>query len=85
MRLRAPEVGMALLRARSSGGTQQRVNIARGFIEPTASRDAAHRRAVVELVAEAKARGTPVVGIFHDEEVRDAVATCRIDLAKDPA
>jgi alpha-D-ribose 1-methylphosphonate 5-triphosphate synthase subunit PhnL len=27
------------------------------------------------LINEAKARGTAIVGIFHDEEVRDAVAT----------
>ncbi|THF59248.1 phosphonate C-P lyase system protein PhnL [Pseudothauera rhizosphaerae] len=67
-----------------SGGEQQRVNIARGFVqpatlllldEPTASLDAANRRVVIELIAEAKARGAAVVGIFHDEEVRDAVAT----------
>jgi len=73
-----------------SGGEQQRVNIARGFIEParlllldepTASLDAANRRVVVELVSEAKARGAAVVGIFHDEEVRDAVADRRVDLA----
>lgn len=66
-----------------SGGEQQRVNIARGFIrgcpvllldEPTASLDAANRRTVLELIREAKARGAAVVGIFHDEEVRDAVA-----------
>ena len=43
--------------------------------EPTASLDAANRRVVVELIAEAKARGAAIVGIFHDEEVRDAVAS----------
>lgn len=66
-----------------SGGEQQRVNIARGFVrdcpvllldEPTASLDAANRGAVVALIREAKARGAAVVGIFHDEEVRAAVA-----------
>lgn len=66
-----------------SGGEQQRVNIARGFVrgcpvllldEPTASLDAANRRTVLALIAEAKARGAAVVGIFHDEEVRAAVA-----------
>jgi alpha-D-ribose 1-methylphosphonate 5-triphosphate synthase subunit PhnL len=67
-----------------SGGEQQRVNIARGFIEParlllldepTASLDAANRRVVIELIHEARAAGTAIVGIFHDEEVRDAVAS----------
>lgn len=66
-----------------SGGEQQRVNIARGFIrpspillldEPTASLDAVNRALVVELIHEAKARGTAVVGIFHDDAVREAVA-----------
>jgi alpha-D-ribose 1-methylphosphonate 5-triphosphate synthase subunit PhnL len=66
-----------------SGGEQQRVNLARGFIaghpillldEPTASLDAANRTVVVAMVREAKARGTAIVAICHDEEVRDAIA-----------
>ncbi|WP_252965783.1 ATP-binding cassette domain-containing protein, partial [Shigella sonnei] len=65
-----------------SGGEQQRVNIARGFIvdypillldEPTASLDAKNSAAVVELIHEAKARGAAIVGIFHDEAVRNLV------------
>ena len=53
-----------------SGGEQQRVNIARGFIadlpillldEPTASLDAANRAVVVELIAEKKRRGVAIV------------------------
>ena len=82
-RLAIPERLWSLAPATFSGGEQQRVNIARGFIagypvllldEPTASLDAANRRIVVELILEAKARGTAVIGIFHDREVRDAVA-----------
>ena len=42
--------------------------------EPTASLDAANRKTVVELILRAKARGTAIVGIFHDDEVREAVA-----------
>lgn len=66
-----------------SGGEQQRVNIARGFAidypimlldEPTASLDGTNRAVVVDLINEAKARGAAVVGIFHDDEVRTAVA-----------
>lgn len=66
-----------------SGGEQQRVNIARGFIvdrpillldEPTASLDAVNRKVVVDLIREAKEQGTAVVGIFHDDEVREQVA-----------
>jgi alpha-D-ribose 1-methylphosphonate 5-triphosphate synthase subunit PhnL len=83
-RLNLPRALWPLPPATFSGGEQQRVNIARGFVvpsrlllldEPTASLDAANRRVVIALIEEAKARGTGVVGIFHDEEVRDAVAT----------
>ena len=72
-----------------SGGEQQRVNIARGFIrrypimlldEPTASLDAANRNCVVALIEEAKAAGVAIVGIFHDEAVRDAVANRVVEL-----
>ncbi|KAA3442097.1 phosphonate C-P lyase system protein PhnL [Mesorhizobium sp. SARCC-RB16n] len=82
-RLRIPERLWSLAPATFSGGEQQRVNIARGFIidypillldEPTASLDAANRETVVELIREAKSRRTAIVGIFHDEEVRNAVA-----------
>lgn len=72
-----------------SGGEQQRVNIAHGLIaghpvllldEPTASLDAANRHVVVQLIREACARGAAVVGVFHDEEVRGAVATRCLDI-----
>ena len=67
-----------------SGGEQQRVNLARGFVaeypillldEPTAALDAASRRIVVELIGEARQRGAAILGAFHDAEVREAVAT----------
>ena len=88
-RLNLPPTLWDLPPATFSGGEQQRVNIARGFVqparlllldEPTASLDAGNRRVVVELIAEAKARGAAVVGIFHDEEVRDAVADRCVEL-----
>ena len=41
--------------------------------EPTASLDAANRAVVIELMREAGARAA-LVGIFHDEPTRDAVA-----------
>ncbi|MGC1174535.1 phosphonate C-P lyase system protein PhnL [Polaromonas sp.] len=72
-----------------SGGEQQRVNIAHGLIaglpvllldEPTASLDADNRRVVVELIHAARARGAAVVGIFHDDEVREAVASRCLDV-----
>lgn len=82
-RLAIPESHWGLAPATFSGGEQQRVNIARGFVhpypvllldEPTASLDAVNRGTVVELIGEAKARGAAILGIFHDADVRDAVA-----------
>jgi alpha-D-ribose 1-methylphosphonate 5-triphosphate synthase subunit PhnL len=82
-RLNVPERLWHLAPSTFSGGEQQRVNIARGFIvdypillldEPTASLDAANSAAVVGLVDEARARGAAIVGIFHDAAVRQRVA-----------
>ncbi|AOB30103.1 phosphonate ABC transporter ATPase [Bordetella sp. H567] len=83
-RLRLPRRLWDLPPATFSGGEQQRVNIARGFIgghplllldEPTASLDAGNREVVVALIRDAVAEGRCVIGIFHDDAVRDAVAT----------
>ncbi|MBP1130355.1 MULTISPECIES: phosphonate C-P lyase system protein PhnL [Serratia] len=72
-----------------SGGEQQRVNIARGFIvdypillldEPTASLDSRNSAAVVGLIEQAKQRGAAIVGIFHDEGVRQQVADRLYDM-----
>ncbi|TVO77867.1 phosphonate C-P lyase system protein PhnL [Sedimenticola selenatireducens] len=72
-----------------SGGEQQRINIARGFIaqypillldEPTASLDRRNAHVVVELIQSTLAQGTAVVGIFHDIEVRETVASQLFDL-----
>jgi alpha-D-ribose 1-methylphosphonate 5-triphosphate synthase subunit PhnL len=82
-RLGIPERLWALPPATFSGGEQQRVNIARGFVtelplllldEPTAALDASNRDVVVELIREKRARGTALLGIFHDAVVRAAVA-----------
>ncbi|WP_457580183.1 phosphonate C-P lyase system protein PhnL [Ensifer canadensis] len=89
-KLNLPTALWSLPPATFSGGEQQRVNIARGFItdhkillldEPTASLDAKNRAVVVEMVAEKKAKGTALIGIFHDEEVRDAVADRILDVS----
>ncbi|MBL1118596.1 phosphonate C-P lyase system protein PhnL [Streptomyces sp. 110] len=82
-RLGIPDRLWGLPPATFSGGEQQRVNVAHGFIadlpmllldEPTASLDARNRRVVVELIAEKIEAGTAMLGIFHDAEVREAVA-----------
>ncbi|MEE8731178.1 MAG: phosphonate C-P lyase system protein PhnL [Rahnella inusitata] len=81
--LNVPERLWHLAPSTFSGGEQQRVNIARGFVvdypvllldEPTASLDATNRAAVVTLIEQAKQRGAAVVGIFHDADVRERVA-----------
>lgn len=88
-RLNLPERLWHLPPATFSGGEQQRVNIARGFItdhpillldEPTASLDAANRQVVIGLIADKKASGTAILGIFHDAEIRQAVADIVIDV-----
>ncbi|MEG3112297.1 phosphonate C-P lyase system protein PhnL [Pantoea sp. T14] len=82
-RLNVPERLWALPPSTFSGGEQQRVNIARGFIadypvllldEPTASLDSANSAAVVSLIEQARTRGAAIVGIFHDQAVRERVA-----------
>jgi alpha-D-ribose 1-methylphosphonate 5-triphosphate synthase subunit PhnL len=90
-RLNVPERLWSLPPATFSGGEQQRVNIARGFVadhdvllldEPTASLDAANRAAVVGLIHAKKRRGVAVLGIFHDEDVRDRVADHIVDVTR---
>jgi alpha-D-ribose 1-methylphosphonate 5-triphosphate synthase subunit PhnL len=88
-RLNLPERLHGLPPATFSGGEQQRINLARGFAaeypvllldEPTASLDARNREVVIALIAEAKARGAALIGIFHDAEVRDRVADRLFDV-----
>lgn len=88
-RLNLPERLWNLAPATFSGGEQQRVNIARSFVdpspvmlidEPTASLDAGNRAVVVDLIREARENGSAIVGIFHDEAVREAVATRYLDI-----
>jgi alpha-D-ribose 1-methylphosphonate 5-triphosphate synthase subunit PhnL len=88
-RLNLPEKLWHLAPATFSGGEQQRVNLARSFVdpspimlldEPTASLDVANRDIVVELIDEARRQGSAIVGIFHDEDTRTRVATRTFDL-----
>jgi alpha-D-ribose 1-methylphosphonate 5-triphosphate synthase subunit PhnL len=88
-RLNIPERLWSLPPATFSGGEQQRVNIARGFMgqhelllldEPTASLDAANRKVVLEMIGEKKQAGVGMLGIFHDPETRMAVADREIDV-----
>jgi alpha-D-ribose 1-methylphosphonate 5-triphosphate synthase subunit PhnL len=88
-RLNIPKRLWSLSPTTFSGGEQQRVNIARGFVhpypvllldEPTASLDAANREVVLSLIEEAKARGAAILGIFHDEGARARVCDRLVDV-----
>src|ERR1700716_1368266 len=88
-RLNIPERLWALPPSTFSGGEQQRVNIARGFIsdlplllldEPTASLDAANGAVVVELIEEKKRAGVAMVAIVHDDEIRRLIADRVVDV-----
>jgi alpha-D-ribose 1-methylphosphonate 5-triphosphate synthase subunit PhnL len=88
-RLNIPERLWALPPSTFSGGEQQRVNIAHGFIsslpillldEPTASLDTANRAIVVELIGEKKRQGVAMVAIVHDDEIRHLIADRIIDV-----
>ena len=88
-RLNIPERLWRLPPSTFSGGEQQRVNIAHGFVseypillldEPTASLDAANRTVVVELIAEKKRNGVAMVAIVHDDEIRETIADRIVDV-----
>jgi alpha-D-ribose 1-methylphosphonate 5-triphosphate synthase subunit PhnL len=90
-RLNIPERLWPIPPATFSGGEQQRVNIARGFLpdmpillldEPTASLDPENRAMVVDLIAEKKRRGTAIVAVVHDTDVRDAIADAVLDVTQ---
>lgn len=88
-RLNIPERLWSLPPSTFSGGEQQRVNIARGFIsdlpvllldEPTASLDAANRAVVVDLIAAKKRDGVAMLAIVHDDEIRGQIADRTVDV-----
>ena len=89
-RLNIPERLWTLPPSTFSGGEQQRVNIAHGFIsdypillldEPTASLDAANSAGVVDLINEKKRAGVALVAIVHDDEIRRVIADRVVDVA----
>jgi len=88
-RLNIPERLWMLPPSTFSGGEQQRVNIAHGFIsdhpillldEPTASLDAVNREVVVTLIDEKKRAGVAMVAIVHDDEIRSRIADRIVDV-----
>ncbi len=90
-RLNVPERLWGLPPATFSGGEQQRVNLARGLAtehpillldEPTASLDAESRDRTVALIRERRDAGAAILGIFHDAQVREALADRVIDVSR---
>ena len=88
-RLNIPERLWSLAPATFSGGEQQRVNIARGFIvdfpillldEPTSALDTENRQVVIGLIRDRTEAGAAIIGIFHDAEVRGQAATRLYDM-----
>jgi alpha-D-ribose 1-methylphosphonate 5-triphosphate synthase subunit PhnL len=88
-RLRIPKRLWSLSPTTFSGGEQQRINIARGFIapypvmildEPTASLDPANKKTVKTLIQEARSEGTAMIGIFHDAEDRKDLVTRTVEI-----
>jgi alpha-D-ribose 1-methylphosphonate 5-triphosphate synthase subunit PhnL len=70
-----------------SGGEKQRVNVARAFAvdypiflldEPTSALDADNRQVILESIQEKKSRGSAIIGIFHDRDVRYQVCNREI-------
>ena len=89
LKFNLPERLHHLAPATFSGGEQQRVNLARGFAgrhpillldEPTASLDAANRDRVIAAIKAAKLDGVAMLGIFHDADIRIAVADRCFDM-----
>lgn len=75
-----------------SGGEQQKVNLARALIlpqklllldEPTASLDAKARAALVARLAELKAGGTAMIGVFHHPDDVEHLIDRIVDLTPD--
>jgi len=88
--LNVPAKLWSLPPATFSGGEQQRVNIARGFIanypillldEPTASLDTHNANIVADLIAAKKREGVAMLGIFHDPQIRKQVADRLVDVS----
>ena len=89
--LHVPERLWGLPPATFSGGEQQRVNLARGFLaehpvllldEPTASLDARNRDAVIEMIRQRKAAGAAILAIVHDDDLRTAIADTTVDVTR---
>jgi len=90
-RLNIPENLWHISATTFSGGEQQRINLARGFIasypiylldEPTASLDPENRETVIQLIKEAVQKKSCVIGVFHNKSDQKRIADKTIDMSK---
>lgn len=90
-RLRIPQNLWHLSASTFSGGEQQRINLARGFIanypvmlldEPTASLDPCNRQTVLELIREAVKKGSCVIGVFHNRSDQEMIADKTLEMSQ---
>jgi len=90
-RLRIPQNLWHLSASTFSGGEQQRINLARGFVapypimlldEPTASLDPENRKTVIALIKEAVQAGSCVIGVFHNASDQKKIADRTIDMSQ---
>lgn len=74
-----------------SGGEKQRLNILLALAaeprmllldEPTASLDPGSKEIILNLILDAKKRGTIMVGVFHDKDAVQHLADSRYDMRK---
>lgn len=88
-RLNIPERLWSLSPTTFSGGERQRINLARAFLspasvllldEPTSALDAINQQIVVDLILERRAAGTAVIGIFHDDQIKDQICGRQLQL-----
>jgi alpha-D-ribose 1-methylphosphonate 5-triphosphate synthase subunit PhnL len=90
-RLNLPERLWNLSPTTFSGGEKQRINLARALgvdypilllDEPTSALDQVNRQVVVELLEERKVQGCAIIGIFHDESVRNQLCNRELQFIK---
>ncbi len=90
-KLRIPENLWNLSATTFSGGEQQRINLARGFIapfpvmlldEPTASLDPKNRQTVLELIHEALDNKSTIIGVFHNTDDQKKIGGHIVDMFK---